>query len=189
MTPAAENPGFRDQLWRLKRQMRRRLSVLGLFGVLALTGCSLLFPSRPSLSPVSLNFSDGEVRAVLCLSSAQVKSVLVSYRVPGSEYMTAMESVQDDGTSGGTLRKGDAIVIGDPLGTLRFTELSRLPEGVTFENIVIRIEYTEDGSFGFVWPGFANVDPSRLASDDYVYSDGRVSNEPCGMYGSPGERD
>ncbi|MFE1643950.1 hypothetical protein ACFM35_00035 [Microbacterium sp. P01] len=136
---------------------------------------------KAPVAPVALNFSGDVAAVVICLNDIDVNAINVKYRETNADWVSAMETSTDQIQSGLELQRGDAIIVGEPLGALEFATLAPIPTAEQYDAISVQIEYLQGDEWGYVWVTFPNVERSRMSEDQYLYEDGTLADRPCEM--------
>lgn len=147
----------------------------------SLSACVPGFGGAP-VAPISLNFSGNEARVYACVEDSQIASIFAEYREDDGAYGVLIDASAPSKSDGFPVPYGSSFPLGKPLPPLRASQIHPLPSGTKFQNIIISISFIGDERSADTWPTFHSVDPATLNSDQYVYSDGRVSDQPCNMY-------
>ncbi|QTV79685.1 hypothetical protein [Microbacterium sp. NIBRBAC000506063] len=77
----------------------------------------------------------------------------------------------------------EPIVIGRPIPGLELTISQEVPIADFSGSLGASIDFSDlEGGQGAGWTDYPYFDFRELAEGEYLYSDGRVSTDPCGMY-------
>lgn len=188
---SARNANERNPLW------RRAAVATGLAGLLFLTGCEaipLFFPTRSDdTGPVSLTVEDGLLAFVPCTGDGVQLTDLtinVTFQRANGEKTDPIEVVQSEympgkpgsGSVSDPLRGGLPVVVGEPIPGMDFKTATSVRIADHPGKIGVGLGFTDEANAnGTIWTNFPDTDFGELEEGTYLYPDGRVSTEPCGM--------